>query len=160
MKEILLTQGYATIVDDEDYEMLSQYKWHVTNGNNKYAATAKFVNGKIVRISMHRLVMGIIKSPRSVEVDHIDGNGLNNKRSNLRICERKHNARNTRTHNKSGYRGINIIRDKWGVWYAANISVDKKRIYLGCFDNPLTAAIAYNNAAIKYHGEFARLNEI
>ncbi len=98
--------------------------------------------------------------PDGKQVDHINGNPLDNRRENLRICENAENNRNkglTKA-STSGYKGVSLYK-RSGTW-RAYIVTNYKQKHLGTFDNPIDAAKAYNVAAIKFHGEFARLNDI
>lgn len=162
MKEIPLSQGQVALVDDEDYEWLNQWKWHASWGeNSKTFYVHRNItrdNGKKTTISMHRVVMHAGKGER---VDHEDHNGLNNQKHNLRFCTESQNRINRhglRSHNTSGYNGVTWREDR-GKW-KSYIVVSGKQIFLGYYDSPHGAAIKYNEAAIKYHGEFAALNEI
>lgn len=152
MKQISLTQGLITLVDDEDFKYLSQFKWHITTGFNgkRYAVRYK-------DIRMHREIM---KAPKNKLVDHIDGDTFNNQKSNLRICTKGENNRNVsvRKDNKFGFKGVNyrVSHRK----FRAYISTGEKILHLGYYETPIEAAKAYNEAAIKYHGEFAGLNVI
>lgn len=142
-------------IDDGDFASVSQIKnWHISKERNNFYAVAT-VNGKSIR--MHRLIM----RPRNDQmVDHKDHNGLNNRRRNLRLCTNAENIRNQRLHKRSstGYRGVtfHIHRNTFN----SAITVDRKTIHLGCFRDARTAAIVYNDAASKYHKEFAVLNKI
>jgi len=106
---------------------------------------------------MHRL---ILNAPDGMQVDHVNEIGLDNRKSNLRICNQSENQRNRskQKNNTSGFKGVHwhVVDKRW----MATIKVDKKKIHLGSFRNPIDAAKVYNSAAIKYHGEFANLNEI
>lgn len=151
MKEIPLTQGRVTLVDDDDYEYLSQWKWYFSTEG--YAV--RHEEGKGTTILMHR---EIIKTPRDKQTDHINGNGLDNQKKNLRICtgaENQHNAR-LRKDNTSGFKGVYFYTDarKW----RATISINQTRRVLGTFLNKIDAAIAYDVAAKEYFGEFAKTN--
>ena len=155
MKEIQLTQGKVALVDDEDYEYLNQWKWHVSNGN--YARRTIY-NFKLCKaLFMHREIMKVSKG---LLVDHINGNSLDNRKLNLRICTNSQNLRNRlkNINNTSGYKGVRLINStkKW----RAQIWLNSKYYHLGLFNNIKDAARAYNAAAIKYHGEFANLNKI
>lgn len=156
MKEIRLSkQGknkgrYVALVDDEDYDYLMQWDWHVDiQKNTVYAARNKKTEGKIVNTLMHREIVNVAND---MEVDHLDHNGLNNQKNNLRICTHKQNMQNK---NSSGYKGVRI---KKGKYISAVIKVDYVSIYIGRFRTIKAAAIAYDKAAIKYFGEFAKLN--
>lgn len=159
MKEIQLTQGKVALVDDEMYEYLNQFKWYANNMHGKFYAVRNHREnkGKQIKIPMHRL---IIKPDKYMVIDHLDGNSLNNQKNNLRICNHIQNSMNRIIYinNKSGFKGVywNKPSAKW----MAYISFGNKMLYLGLFINPKDAARAYNNAAIKYHGEFANLNKI
>ena len=163
MKKIPLTQGMFAMVDDEDFEWLNQWKWqlHVDRkGNLKYAVHMMKIKGKIKAIRMHRLIM---KCKKGFQVDHIDGNGLNNKAANLRICSNSENSRNRskNRNNTSGFKGVHKEYITCNhVMYRASITKNRKKIFLGLFINPIEAAKVYNKAALKYHGEFARLSPI
>lgn len=155
-KEINLSQGKVAIVDDADFAELSRSKWFVTaNGyaiRNIRTGLLKYTNE-----TMHRVIMN---PPAGMDVDHINGNKLDNRRANLRICTRSQNLRNSAAHsdNASGFKGVSWFKpaQRW----KARIWVDNKEKHLGYFDTPEAAALAYNEAAKKYHGEYARLNEV
>lgn len=158
MKEIQLTQGKVALVDDDDYEWLNQWKWCAFHayGDNYYAARGIKLLGKTTTIMMHRVILGL--TDPSVYVDHIDGDGLNNKRVNIRTATNKENSRNRGPKCGKEYKGVfwHKSRKKWG----ATIVVDRRTHNLGRFNSKHDAAKAYNEAAIKYHGEFAWLNPI
>lgn len=159
MKEIKLTQGQIALVDDEDYDYLMQWKWYASEFSNTFYAVRsahKFgENTRCKRIYMHRTIMG---APQKLEVDHIDHNGLNNQKNNLRLCSHMDNQRNKMSWSKSGYSGVHYKKDH--KKYIAYICVDHKNIFLGHTETPEMAALLYNIAAIKYFGEFANLNII
>jgi len=152
-KIITLTQGKEAIVDDVDFDELSKYKWYY----DTYGYAGRTISRKLGKknIKMHRVIM---KTPTGMETDHLDGNPLNNQRNNLRICTHSENIKNQkrRADNTSGYRGVSFRSDtgKWG----ACIWNNNQHYSLGAFENPIDAALAYDEAAKKYHGEFARLN--
>lgn len=151
MREIALTKGAVAIVDDDDYEWLSSYNWHVTS--NGYAA--RRTNRHI--LYMHRQIMDV--QPES-EIDHINLIKLDNRRENLRVCSHGQNMRNTKigSNNSSGYKGVCYHKNckKW----VSYISINGKRYHLGCFLTDTEAAFAYNNAANEYFGEFAKINSM
>lgn len=158
MIEIKLTKGKIAIVDDEDYELVSQYKWYPKKHRNTYYAMA---NGKYIKgerqnpIFMHQLVF---PSTDGHIIDHINRNGLDNRQENLRFCTNKENTRNRvgQINASSCYKGVDWKKSnkKW----RARIRVNDKEFHLGCFVKEEDAAQAYDEAAIKYFGEFAYLN--
>jgi len=158
-KEIQLTQGKVAIVDDEDFEYLNQWKWHTHKSHNNFYAVRCITisNSKQSQIKMHRL---IAKPTKDMVVDHVDGNALNNQKINLRICTSMQNSINRKlnVNNKTGYKGVDYIQTL--NKYRAYINTNRIRKHLGCFIDPIDAARAYNEAALKYHGEFAHINKI
>jgi hypothetical protein len=148
---IPLTQGRFAIVDASDFDWLNSFKWHVSiKGNLSYA----ICHFKGRSESMHRLIMN---PPAGMFVDHIDRNGLNNKRSNLRVCTRRQNSYNRIGHGcTSKYKGVYWEKnfDKWRT----AIRYNKKTINLGSFNDEIAAAKAYDQMAAKLFKEFAYLN--
>lgn len=158
MKEILLTQNKITLVDDEDYEWLSKHKWYADKiGNTYYAGRSIRVNGKKICVTMHREILGL-KAKDGKIADHIDRNGLHNRKVNLRIVSQAINIHNGRfrTNNTSGYRGVvwERRREKW----QAQLTINKKNIFCGYFPSAIEAAIARDNKATEYLGVNAILN--
>ena len=157
MKLIPLTRGYSAIVDDADYEWLSRWNWYAdVRPHTVYVArnARKRSGGKKVR--MQRQILGA--KPKEL-TDHINGNGLDNRRSNLRVCSHVQSVRNRRLpkNNTSGYLGVSFDK-RSGRWRATIIIESSKYLALGTFCDPLEAARTYDKAAIRYHGEFATTN--
>lgn len=151
---IPLTRGKIAVVDAVDAAVIAARLWFCyPSGNTFYAATHSRDAGKQISIPLHRM---ILQPPDGLFVDHIDGDGLNNRRSNLRAATRSENIRNrrTNTNNTSGYKGVSFNR-KLGVW-VSYIFIDGRNKYLGKFREPQEAHHAYCAAAKKYYGEFAR----
>lgn len=156
MKLIPLSQGAFAKVDDEDYDGLSKHRWYLAC--KTYAARNKKVRKKRITILMHR---ELIKVNSKMQIDHINGDGLDNRKANLRICTKAQNAKNSKGrkhHTSSKFKGVAKHTEADG--FRCSIVLNRKKIYLGSFRTEEAAALAYNEAAIKYHGEFARLNEI
>ena len=158
MREIQLSKGQLTLVDDEDYEWLSQYKWYLRGRSNSYAVRDIYIgNGKDFHQSMHREIMQV--TDPKIEVDHRNRNGLDNQRSNLRVATRIQNAQNVgpRKGNSSGYKGVGW--DKSQRKWKAGIRSNGKSKYLGSYNDPVLAAKAYDRAARElFDPEFAYLN--
>lgn len=155
MKTIELTQGFFAIVDDEDHALVSEFKWYLHRcGKHKYARRATYDTGKKKDVLLHRVLLGI--SDETVYIDHKDGNGLNNQKANLRVCSAAENSSNRKTHcnNTSGFKGVNRAKGGWRT----RVSLGNKRTHVGYFNTKEDAARAYNEAAIKLHGKFAKLN--
>lgn len=155
-RRIKLTQGKTALVDDDVYEELSKYKWFYAG---RYPARGVTVSHKKQRnLYMHHAIMGVQK--KGQEVDHIDGNGLNNQKSNLRFATHAQNGRNQRKSkvNTSGYKGVSWNK-KDKKWHS-QIKVNKKTIHLGSYAEKEDAYMAYCMACAKHHGEFANLGVI
>lgn len=150
--EIQLTQGQTTIIDDSDYPKVSKYKWCANKLGGKFYAVSNSAGKTIL---MHRIV---IDAPSMTEVDHINGNALDNRRSNLRLASHKENSQNRSflKRNTSGYTGV-FLEKKTNRWNA-QIKIGYRHIHLGVFAEKEDAARAYDKAAKKHYGEFARLN--
>jgi len=157
MREIKLTKGQVSIVDDADFEELSKYKWQAIKFNNGrfYASTCKYINGKVERVPMSRL---ILKPPKFMMVDHVNWDTLDNRRENIRICTPSQNQANRGkpSNNTSGYKGVSYFKrtKKW----MSRINYDCKTYRLGEFEDKIEAAKAYDNKAKELHGQFAVLN--
>jgi hypothetical protein len=141
--------GHQILLDDEDYERLKDYRWCIQT--DPHTSYARRYSGKQC-ILMHR---EILEAPPKVQVDHIDHNGLNNQRANLRLCTQTQNHANRRLP-VGRYKGIRFLHGSWH----AQISCNRKCHYLGCYPIAEQAAMVYNHAARRLFGEFARVNEI
>ncbi len=160
MAEIILTQGKTATVDDADFEYLSQFKWCAVCSDNKWYAKRSLPHGpgeKQKHITMQNDLLG--KPPKGMEIDHRDGNGLNNKRDNVRVCTHHQNLMNKAGHGKtSKFKGVTRRKDM--NFYRASIGYFGKVIHLGYFREERAAALAYNDAAQRFFGTYARLNEV
>ena len=155
MKEIILTQGYIALVDDEDFEFLSQWKWFAQRmSHTVYAARKPWVvggKGKSIKIFMHRI---ILDTPDHMQTDHMDGNGLNNQRSNLRVVTRRDNMLNRARWTKdniSKFRGAYL--DKRDGKWASSITINGKCFYLGRFKTEEEAGLAYRSKRVELLNE-------
>lgn len=158
MKRINVTnrkgEKFTILVSDIDYKFISRFSWSISKGNSTFYARSRI--SKTEWVLMHRM---LLKPKKNEVVDHKDHNGLNNTRSNIRVCCNIRNHQNGRMHkdNSSGYKGVSI--DPRRNKYRAKIFFQKE-IWLGYFVTAIDAAKAYNVAAKKYFGEFAKLNKI
>jgi hypothetical protein len=163
MKEIKLShQGknknkYVTLVDDEDFDFLNQWKWFsFKGGKTRYVIRDVLLNGERVKINMHRLIMN---TPDTLEVDHIDHNGLNNQKHNLRNCIHRENCSNRSPWGRSPYLGVAYQQRGRGTERIfAKLKSNGIRYHLGYFETEQDAAIAYDKKAKELLGEFANLN--
>ena len=153
VKKIELTQNQFALVDDEYYEWLNQWKWHAIKTRRKsyYVRRVSPIKDEYPFIWMHRLIMD---PPKDMQIDHIDGNGLNNCRSNLKVVTPRENSQNLHIPIRSRYPGV-ILDDRTGRW-VAQIKIIRKKNYLGTFDNEKEAAKAYDWAC----NEIKKGNEI
>lgn len=147
MKTIALTQGYTTDVDDADFDMLNQYNWWILRGSNTIYAVGRLDGESFVY--MHRVILA---APLDMTVDHIDGNGLNNQRCNLRLASLKDQQGNAIGF---GVLGVKDVRQLPSGRYMARIKKQGITYYLGSFDTIDEAAAAYKAAATEYFGDFA-----
>lgn len=131
-----LKHGGFAVIDDEDYELVSAYKWRLNQ--HGYAVSHRMVEGKVEAVFMHRLINA---TPSGEITDHIDQDKLNNRRSNLRTASKSLNSFNSKIHtrNRSGYRGVSRVNRRW----RAAIVVDGRQVHLGYFDSPEEASAAY-----------------
>jgi hypothetical protein len=156
MQKIKLTQNKFALVSNKDFKYLNQFKWYPDKGGNTYyvVRNSKDKLGKHLKIRMHQEIIGKIIGK---EIDHRDGNGLNNQRSNLRICSHSENQHNRSKYkcNTSGYKGVSWHRGK--LKWSSQIRVNGVLIYLGDYTSKLKAYEAYCEACSKYHGNFSNI---
>jgi len=154
--EVLLTQNKKALIDYMDYKVVSKHKWHTHKSSDiLYAGTnlySKEKNRNQTKILMHSLILG------ENLIDHKNGNGLDNRRSNIRACTISQNRANSSKAKgtSSKYKGV-FWRDADKKWFAQT-SKNHKRYYIGKFENASDAAKAYDNFARKLYGDFAKLN--
>lgn len=158
---IRLTKGHFALVDEADYDEVNRWSWYsrpAPHGN--YAAHWGVIPGhrnRAKNIFLHHFLMGVRQ-----RVDHINGNGLDNRRANLRLCTHAQNMMNRRKfkNSTSKYKGVSIWKNKRGEasGWTVNLYANRKQVHLGIFSDEIEAARAYDTAAKKHFGEFARLN--
>lgn len=163
MKQIELTRGMSTMVDDEDFEWLNQYNWFAHKRRTKmYAARTVWLEEggekKSKTISMHREIMHV--SNLNVIIDHKDLDSLNNQKSNLRICTISQNNANIQSRQGSSSKFLGVYYSKPDRRWKAGVRKNRVAYNLGYFDSEIDAAKAYNVKAVELHGEFANLNAI
>lgn len=150
MKYIPLNKEKFALIDDEDFNLVSNYNWHFNESGYARTSTPK-------KLYMHRLILGAQKGQIC---DHINGNRLDNRQSNLRFCNQSENRKNQglRSNNRSGYKGVSWAKEKkkWTV----RIRINGKAKYLGYYIDKVEAAKVYNKYALENYGEFARLNKV
>jgi hypothetical protein len=155
MREIPLTKGAVTLVDDDDFVMLARHRWYLHSGGYAARVDSRRAQRGVPQnktLLMHRVILQLATGEYA---DHIDGNKLNNTRANLRRCCHRENCRNRRPRNGRRYKGVKRQR---GKTFRATITIDGDHIHLGNFPTAEEAARAYDTAATTYFGAFARLN--
>ena len=162
MKLIQLTQGKFAQVDDEDFERASKYTWSAAKrvGGHFYAVSgSNYYGGK--QMNLHRFIMNIDPDDKTY-VDHIDRDGLNCQKHNLRTCTNQQNQYNSIKNVKKSsiYKGVYLLSRVTCIRYGACIRINKLKTHLGTFENELDAAKAYDEAAKKNFGEFALINNV
>lgn len=157
MATILTPRGDEITVDEEDYRPLNSYKWYLSSAG--YAVRRETQNGKQITVTMQ---MHIMKTPKGMHTDHINGNKLDNRKFNLRVCTHRQNICNskTRADNSSGYKGVSLDKRCKAKPWRAVIKNNHKSIWLGGFSTKEAAANAYREASIKYHGEYSSFNGV
>lgn len=150
---IKLTQGKYAIVDERDYDWLSQKRWYAWWSGGHWYVRRCGDNG--TKIFMHRQ---ILNAQKGEVIDHINNNGLDNRRKNIRKCTWQQNAMNMKPHKDSSSKYKGVFWHKKGKKWSAQIRVNGHRNHLGLFVKEIDAAIAYDNAAKENYGEYAWLN--
>lgn len=158
MKEIPLTQGKVALVDNEDFEYLNQWKWYYSKHKDRktgYATKSFRKEGKANTLSMHRLLLNASKEQM---VDHINHNGLDNRKHNIRLCTPHESAcnREKQINNSSGVKGVDYF-DRLKKW-RVRIQSNNKQFHIGVYPTKEMALLTYNEAALKHHGSFALIN--
>jgi len=152
-REIELSQGKCALVDDEDYERVMQFTWCASRCGNNYYAMRPLKRSQPETRLMHRF---ILNAPPEKETDHINGDGLDNRRANLRLCTHAENLRNRPKMGGRTSQHKGVCWHKKNCRWAAYINVDGARIFLGYFVAEKEAYAAYCAAAAKYHGVYGR----
>lgn len=157
---ILTSSGRYALIDINDVDLVSEYKWNSFQTGKKSKSwrvcTTVRKNGTRKCLYMSRLIMG---NPKGMMVDHINGDGLDNRKSNLRICTHAENNRNRKPDFGRKYKGVSKDSHSPKLW-RAQISINNRRTFIGLFKTEVEAAIAYNTEAKKHHGKYARINEL
>lgn len=155
---VINLNGFEILIDEQDIDLIKEFSWEIiVKPNTNYVIRKTWIEGKTHIIRLHRVILKVQdRSWKEVQVDHINGNGLDNRRENLRLVTPSQNMFNSKKpkNNTSGFKGVDYSYGK----YRARISVNSKRIELGRFSTAEEAARAYDVAAKAYHGEYAVLN--
>lgn len=158
MKRIPLTQGKYALIDNEDFEKLNQFKWRACYQHGSWYAVREIRKAKGIWTTQ-KMHMFIMNTPKGMEIDHENHNGLDNQKTNLRICTHVQNLMNQRPqHRKTSSKHKGVYWHKCTNKWMARIKLNGKYIYLGLFVNEINAALAYDVAAKELFREFAYLN--
>ena len=164
MELIIPTNKYGNkivLIDDEDFDLIKNFTWHIQfDKGNFYARCNTIVDGKRKSPKLHRMIMNV-SNVQYPHVDHKNGNGLDNRKSNLRLATIAENSRNVgcNSRTKTGYKGVSLYtKNHMAGWYAVRLRCNKKNYFGGYFKDPIEAAKKYDELAKVHHGEFAYLN--
>jgi hypothetical protein len=157
---VIDVKGYKVKIDTEDYDRINKISWYAHKERGRiYICADKFLYGQRIGLKLHRYIMNC---PVGMVVDHINGDTLDNRKCNLRICSQRENARNSKTPrtNKTGFKGVICYKNKDGsISFRARIKSNRVQYYLGTFDTIEDAVIAYENKSKELFGEYARALE-
>lgn len=158
-KYISLNKGNCTIVDNDEYEKFGNLTWFICNGYAKRSFRLKSVERSKSNRQAH-LHREILNAPKGMCIDHINGDKLDNRKSNLRLCTNQENIRNSKVmiKNTSGFKGVSWMKSK-SKW-RARIKVNMREIHLGLFASKLDAVRCYNKGAKRYFSDFAYINKV
>lgn len=156
MTKYIKISGQVAMVDNEDYDWISKFSWHLKNsGTVLYARCNVVLDNKHTTMTMHRMVM---TAKKGQIVDHIDRNGLNNQKYNLRFATKAQNKMNCISHKNSSSKYKGVHWNKVSKVWQSRIQFEGKKIFLGAFDNEIEAARAYDKKSIEIFGEYSRVN--
>ena len=156
-----LSKGYYALISRRDYPLVRKYKWHAdVRKLQVYASTSMNINGKRCEVRMHVLLLGTLGKGHSVIGEHKNGDGLDNRRRNLRLANKKQNAWNARPQKGRLFRGITLQKRLKSRPWQARIHREGETKHLGYFATAIQAAIAYNREAKRRDGKFVRLNAV
>ncbi len=156
IKYIPLSRGMFAIIDECEYDNISRFNWYIKESHGVYYAQRNLlINGKRNTQKMHRFIMD---APKGIQVDHINHNGLDNRKENLRLCTHGQNQMNSRSRKGSSSQYKGVIKTKVGKPWAAHYQFNNKVHRIGGFNSEIEAALAYDEIVSKKFGEFAYLN--
>jgi AP2 domain len=159
VRTIPLTQGLVALVDEQDHGALTVFKWFARRGGSTFYAVRNGPRPSQPSIYMHRVLLSLVDGASNVLVDHRNGNGLDNRRSNIRVASNMQNLANQHSRAAtSRFKGVSWDSER-GAWQA-NITFAYRKKYLGRFVSEVSAARAYDSAALSLFGPFARLNAV
>lgn len=167
MRKIPVRHNEFALIDNDDYERVSQYQWWcslIKSNGSKYAKADVIIGKKKTTIFMHRLILspiGKIRPLSKAPIDHINGNSLDNRKKNIRFCTQAENCRNSKKIKikSSRFKGVSFVEHLTNKW-CSKIMLNRKGITIGFFDTEIKAAKAYNKKAKELFGAFAWLNQI